>query len=265
MQDITVNVGTATEAEPAVACALALAGRFGAFLTGLQVLPEDPSFATTARSADPPAAAGDDPVSRQAWWGALCRRHGISGAWETPRGMYVPTLALRSLLSDVLVESLPVGSPEGPAIVDELSRILFNGSAPLLLVPRRCTGDFGFRCIAVGWNGSREALRAIHAALPLLRVAHEVIVYDGDRSGLPGAPPRLPLREWLGHRGVRAQWISFDPTRTAGAALHDDAQARQAGLLVVGAWGRSRMSELVLGGATRWLLGHSCLPMLLAH
>lgn len=265
MRDITVNVGTATEAEPAIACALALAGRFGAFLTGLQVLPEVPLFAATAGVAGSPAANGDDPVSRQAWWEALCRRHGISGAWETPHGMYVPTLALRSLLSDVLVESLPVGVPEGPAIVDELSRILFNGSAPLLLVPRHCTGDFGFRRIAVGWNGSREALRAIHAALPLLRVAHEVIVYDGDRSGLPGAPPRLPLREWLEHRGVHAQWIGFDPKQMVGAALHDDAQTWHAGLLVMGAWGRSRMSELVLGGATRWLLGHSCLPMLLAH
>lgn len=265
MRDITVNVDTATEAEPAVACALALATRFGAFLTGLQILPEGPLFTTTAGAARPLAATGNDPVSRQAWWEALCRRHGISGAWETLHGMYVPTLALRSLLSDVLVESLPVELPEGPAIADELSRVLFEGSAPLLLVPRRCAGDFGFRRIAVGWNGSREALRAIHAALPLLRVAHEVIVYDGDRSGLPGAPPTLRLGEWLERRGVRFQWIGFDPKRAAGATLHDDAQARHAELLVMGAWGHSRMSELVTGGATHWLLGHSRLPMLLAH
>jgi len=265
MRDITVNVGVATEAEPAVACALSLAKRFGAFLTGLQILPEAPPLPGTARAAEPLAAAEDAAASRQAWWDALCRRHGVSGAWETPCGMYVPTLALRSLLSDVLVESLPVGSPEGLAIVDELSRVLFKGSAPLLLVPQNCTGDFEFRRIAVGWNGSSEALRAIYAALPLLRVAHEVIVYDGDRSGLPGAPPMLRLREWLGHRGVRCQWIGFDPEQMVGSALHDDAQARHAGLLVMGAWGRSRMSELVLGGATRWLLGHSRLPMLLAH
>lgn len=264
MRDITVNVGAATEAEPAVACALSLAKRFGAFLTGLQILPEVPLFAATAGAAALPAAA-DDPVSRHAWWNALCLRHGVSGAWETPHGRYVPTLALRSLLSDVLVESLPVGSPEGPVIADELSRVLFEGSAPMLLVPQRCAGDFDFRRIAIGWNGSSEALRAIYAALPLLRVAHEVTVYDGDRSGLPGAPPMLQLREWLAHRGVRFHWIGFDPKQKVGSALHDDAQSRHAGLLVMGAWGRPRMSELVLGGVTRWLLGHSRLPMLLAH
>lgn len=51
MRDIAVNVGAATEAEPAVACALPLAGRFGAFLTGLEVVPEAPSFATTTGAA----------------------------------------------------------------------------------------------------------------------------------------------------------------------------------------------------------------------
>ena len=167
MRDITVNVGSATEAEPAVACALSLAKRYGAFLTGLQVLPGNPLFA---------AAAGTDAVSRRTWWEALCRGQGISGAWETPRGAYVPTLALRSLLSDVLVGSLPAGSPEAAAIIEEWSRLLLEGSAPLLLVPQGGTADFDFRHIAIGWNGSGQALRAIRAALPLLRDAHEVTV-----------------------------------------------------------------------------------------
>ena len=256
MRDITVNVGSATEAEPAVACALSLARRYGAFLTGLQVVPGNPPF---------PAAAGADAQSRRAWWEALCRGHGISGAWETPRGPYVPTLALRSLLSDVLVGSLPAGSPEAAPLIEEWSRVLLEGSAPVLLVPRGGTAEFDFRHIAIGWNGSGQALRAIHAALPLLRDAHEVTVYDGCRSGAPGAPPAPWLREWLDRHGVRFQRIDFAPGREVGRRLHDDAQARRAGLLVMGAWGRSRMSERVLGGATHWLLGDSRLPMLLAH
>jgi len=265
MRDITVNVGAATEAEPAVACALALAGRFDAFLTGLEVLPGTPLPVATAGAAASSSAAPGDAASRQAWWQALCRRHGVAGAWETARGRYVPTLALRSLFSDLLVESLPVGSPEGPAVAEALSRVLFEGSAPLLLVPQRFAGDFDFRRIAVGWNGSREALRAIHAALPLLRGADEVTVYDGDRSGPPGTPPALRLREWLERSGVRFHWIGFDGEPMAGEVLDDDAVAWHAGLLVAGAWGRSRMGELVLGGATGWLLGHARLPLLLAH
>jgi len=266
MRDITVNVDLATEAEPAVACALALARRYGALLTGLQIMP--PNLLGSFGMPDALSLSDQEATERRAWWRELCRRHEVAGELELPQGAYVPTLARRSLLSDLLVSPLPMDSPQAPTVAGELSRALFAGSAPLLLVPQGYAGNFDFRSIAIGWNGSPEALRAIHAALPLLREADDVTVFDGDRARPPGMPPALPplpLREWFGRQGIRFHWVGFDPEQDIGPALHGEAQARHAELLVMGAWGRSRMSELVLGGATRWLLAHARMPLLLAH
>ncbi|WNL47157.1 universal stress protein [Dyella sp. BiH032] len=265
MWDIMVNVGRATEAEPAVRCGVAMARRHGAFLTGLQIVPVNPVFLGTADAIGLLALEEGEAESRQLWWEALCRRHEVAGAWEVLRGMYELTLAKRSLLADVMVSPLPVGVPEAPTVAAELTRVLFSGSSPMLLVPEAWHRGFDFRRVAVGWNGSAEALRAIHAALPLLRGADEVLVYDGDRADLPGGRPSLPIQGWLTRHGVKLRWVHFDPEQDVGPALHDEALAQHAELLVMGAWGRSRMSELMLGGATRWLLGNTRLPLFLAH
>jgi nucleotide-binding universal stress UspA family protein len=75
----------------------------------------------------------------------------------------------------------------------------------------------------------------------------------------------LPLRAWLARQGVTVEWERFDDSPHTGKALLDEARAMDADLLVMGAWGRSRLSELVLGGATRHVLDHTHLPVLMAH
>jgi nucleotide-binding universal stress UspA family protein len=93
-----------------------------------------------------------------------------------------------------------------------------------------------------------------------------VQVFDGERSGLPGiSPPPLPLRAWFQRHGIEAKWQPFPVEHDEGPALLAAAKAFGADLLIMGAWGRSRISELALGGATRWMLKHTTLPLFLAH
>ncbi len=77
--------------------------------------------------------------------------------------------------------------------------------------------------------------------------------------------PPIPLYEWLQRHDVDAQWESFQGEPDAGRNLQQRASQLDADLLVLGAWGRSRITELILGGATRWLLEHASLPLFLTR
>jgi nucleotide-binding universal stress UspA family protein len=122
--------------------------------------------------------------------------------------------------------------------------------------------------ILVAWNHSREAMLAVRGALPLLSRAREVVVLDGvapdDELGTRHLP-RLDLAAWLERHGIRAQVRTFAAKNDYGMNILADAKDMQADLIVMGAWGHSRIAQLVLGGTTRHLFQNSDLPLLVAH
>lgn len=267
MLDLIINVDPMRDDAPAVRLGMAIAKRHAAFVTGLHVVAVYPPI-----MAIPEAMALLDMEEKAAavrdiWWYDLCNRFEVKGEWEVIRGVYVPVLAKRSRLADFIVSALPVDAPDAPIGFDNITRTLFADASPMLLVPDSWAGSASPDSILIAWNGSGEAADAIRAALPLLRSARSVRVLDGEIDGLPGvSPPPLPLRQWLSRHGVEVQWQQFNPSgQEAGKALLQEARDMGADLLVMGAWGRSRLSELVLGGATRHVLEHTHLPLLLAH
>ncbi len=266
MLDLIINLDRLEDDTPACVVGLAMARRLGAFATGIHVVAVYPPV-----MAMPEALAMLDTEERAAQtytarWDALCEQHGVKGEWEVIRGAYVPILAKRSRLAQFIVTELPVRNPDAPIGFDNITRTLFDDAAPMLLVPETWRGTGAADRILVAWNGSGEAAGAVKAALPLLKRAAQVTVLDGERTGLPGlSPPPLPLRAWLERHGVSVQWQHFDKGANVGKALLEVAKGMEADLLVMGAWGRSRLSELALGGATRHVLDHAHLPLLMAH
>ncbi len=121
------------------------------------------------------------------------------------------------------------------------------------------------RRVLVAWNGSREATRALHDALPVLDRAERVIVLSvdpGDHRHLPGAD----IATLLARHGVRAEAneTSSDDIEVGDAVLPRAADLG-ADLLVMGAYGRSHVREWAMGGVTRNLLKHMTLPVLMSH
>jgi Universal stress protein family len=144
---------------------------------------------------------------------------------------------------------------------------LLHATRPLLLVPEKAEAigpNVIGKVIAVAWNGSAEAARAIAGALPLLHNADEVHI-------LTAASPRTDveradgLARYFGWHGLSCERHAMYPTSQVGPALLGKARELRADLLVMGGYGRSRVSELVFGGVTRSVLGHYDLPILLAH
>jgi len=117
--------------------------------------------------------------------------------------------------------------------------------------------------IVLAWDGSVQAARAVGAALPFLRLAQQVTVTtagEADRR-----VPAEALLAYLARHEVRAQSESFASAAGVGKGLVEQAARLRADLLVMGAYGHSRLRELVLGGVTRQVLVDAALPVFMVH
>jgi nucleotide-binding universal stress UspA family protein len=170
-------------------------------------------------------------------------------------------------MADITVSRMPSREAGYSTGMDHVTRVLLAAASPMLLVPSTWDGTFRPERVLVAWNSTQESMRALRAAVPFLREAGTVCLVDGASDELPGvAPPPLPVRDWLTRQGIALQTVQQFPAQTSiGEALLDQADAMKADLLVMGAWGHSRVSELVLGGTTRHVLKHAQLPVLLSH
>ena len=198
----------------------------------------------------------------------MLEQHGVAGEWLVAQGEPVEAICHASRWCDLVVAKRPVLNPDAPVGWGTVSRTVFGAGVPVVVVPETAkVGELGERML-IAWNHSREATRAICGALPFLKTASQVVVLDGSEQELQiGARhmPQLDLAAYFARHGIAAEFREFSVRGDYGAAILDSAHAMQADLIVMGAWGHSRIAELVLGGATRHLFQFSDLPLFVAH
>jgi len=155
-------------------------------------------------------------------------------------------------------------APLGVVNRDLPERVALGGGRPVLVVP--FAGRFatlGHQVLAA-WNDSREATRALGDALPLMQRALKVTVLSQRTPDAP-EPSTLVLEAWLARHAVKATFRHEASELEAGEMLLSRATDLDIDLIVMGCYGRSRLSERVLGGATRLLLEQMTVPVLMAH
>ena len=137
-----------------------------------------------------------------------------------------------------------------------------NSHRPVLIVPQRSVKTIA-RHIAIAWNRSGEAARAVHAVLPLLKTADKVtFITVGTLSGAgPGASEMI---QFLRHHGVIASRISVI-NGNAEMEILKSCSAIGADLLAMGAYSHNRVSELLFGGVTQHMLFTADVPVLMLH
>ncbi|MCC5987541.1 MAG: universal stress protein [Pararhodobacter sp.] len=177
-------------------------------------------------------------------------------------------VGLRARFSDLVIQSRPYGPDALPTQEAVIESALFEGQAAVMVVPEaRLDPDFGKR-IVVAWNQSNEALNAVRRALPLLRKAELAIiaVVDPPVHSPERSDPGGLLTQMLARHGVRCEVSVLAKTmpRVSDVLMRFMADA-DAGLLVMGAYGHSRLREAILGGATRNVLENAERPVFLAH
>jgi nucleotide-binding universal stress UspA family protein len=146
--------------------------------------------------------------------------------------------------------------------------VVMGAGRPAIIIPYIGPAATLGQRVLVAWNGSREAARAVNDALPILQQAHSVTVLsvnpdvssDRDRRD-PGADISLHLAR----HDVNVVARTTTREISVGDAILDEIADNGIDLLVMGAYGHSRLREVVLGGVTRHLLEHMTVPVLMSH
>lgn len=164
---------------------------------------------------------------------------------------------------DLIVLGRPGRDSDSPRM-PPLESALFESGKLVLVVPTTVPKTIG-RNVVVAWNGSVEQAHTNALAMGLLRLADTVTVLTVEGSMTPG-PTGEQAATHMRRNGVKATAVTVSPgTRSAGEAILDQADKLGADLLVKGAYTQSRLRQLIFGGATRHILAHAKLPVLMAH
>ena len=255
--------------DPFLSAAVGVARYLDAHLEVLHVSPEPATFVPLIEDGMPvemieqikvnaALLAAQERDAARAAYDRICAASGVAVAWQEIAGSKTAILPAAARFADLLTISKP-----RDYFAEILEAALFESGRPVLILPRRSVSAIGNR-VVVAWNGSVEAARAVTAAVPFLRLTAQVdVVMVGDVA--PQAPPDA-LVPYLSRHGVKAAIHARQlGSRSIGDALLEAALGFEADLLVMGAYGHSRLREWVLGGATRDILISAELPLLMMH
>lgn len=273
MREILVHVKAHEAESEHLEVAARLAREHGARLTALYTLRDIMALKvllgpTAPAVAERASRAQEAMEAAEARFRAWATERQVEGEWLSGEGDAAELLTRHARLFDLLVveQTDPTRDEAGWDVPEQAA---LSSGRPTLVVPH--TGRFptpGARAV-LAWNNSREATHALHGALPILERAEHVTVLAGTARERLGAYTRLPpldIGEILRRRIPNVEVLPFEPSESeAGAAMLEVVYARDASLLVMGAFGRSWLREWVLGGATRTVLEDMRVPVLLAH
>jgi nucleotide-binding universal stress UspA family protein len=286
MRVILVPVADRPECAVALHKAFSLGRELDASVIGFHVRPPGDTPARSPLAHKLPAASGID-----AEWNALIRRRGRkntepgaralfarasqSAAYELhksprakPGAMWLEKtgapsgiIGLHGPVSDLLVVSRP-DSKDGSIARLFMSAALMNSGRPVLVLPQKDCGAIGKR-ICIAWNQGAEAARAVAAALPLLQLAQHVAIASAGPESRPG-PKSTQLVNYLKCWGVKSQRIATrgnDPAKELLGAC----RSSKSDVLVMGAYSRSRYSEMKYGEVTDFMLHRASIPVIMLH
>lgn len=259
-----------------LAFAVSLAKRWQAhliatFVTQPLALHPHASFAVgtglSSMLADYHADAETARAQARAEFDRLTDRRSFTSEWRESDNEAGEALMLHARHASLAILGPPARQSSTTTVLGLSERMIFASGRPCLLVPTGWSSERLGNRIVVGWNGSREATRAIADAMPLLTAAeavHLVVVPDARTQTLFGEDPGADMAAHLARQGAPVV-LEQRQGDDAGAVLLDRCAATDADLLVVGAMGRSRISEFILGGATRTVLDRVDVPVLLSR
>jgi nucleotide-binding universal stress UspA family protein len=271
IRSILVNVDIATPDSPALKYAIGLAEKFDASLIG--VAADQPGIAyagldggavaidvyalerdeveTQLRRAEDAFQALVPPAIKRQWRGFVAER--------------TSTLIDCARIADIVVTTMTTTSTFHYQQVTDLGALVLSSGRPIIDVASM-GAEAKFNKVCIGWKDTREARRAVADALPLLKLAEEVVAltvtegdYAAERASLDD------LLGWLKAHGVAARADVLNNPEHFVDVLETNALSQNADLLVIGGYGHSRMREWLFGGVTRSVLGANSLNRLISN
>lgn len=195
--------------------------------------------------------------------------HGVRAGWaEVNDDPIMAVVAQQALNADLLVlgQHDPSGTSSTGVPFDFVETVMAISGKPALILPYAGVPPMVGKTAVIAWKPTREAARAVSAAVPLLRRARRVHVlsWSGEEEAISG--DQLDLNGYLKLHGVDATWHrEGEEPEALGELLLSRTFDLEADLLVMGCYGHSRAREWILGGTSRTVLRSMTLPVLMAH
>jgi len=269
---VTLEDGEDSDRRLDLACDLA--GAFGAHLIGFRSssigMPLTDSLMDGAMTGELLSLYRDmaetEVQKGRARFEALVKAKGLDGEWRGRVGYPSDLCCQTARAADLLI--LPSHSPSAPHHAPEPVGVLMGCGRPVLITPsNRSSPPFGAPAL-VAWRDSREARRALIAALPLLQRAAGVTVYavcDPDRTEEVEAE-LVDVCTYLARHDIIARpEVALKGDMSIGRQILREALALEVGLIVAGGYGHARLREWALGGVTRDLIETSSICLCLSH
>jgi nucleotide-binding universal stress UspA family protein len=277
LTQLLVHLDATPQAAPRLAVARQIAQAHGAAITALYAATPDFLDMPFVSEAGPGMAAilrklDDEQRARaRAAFGQSLASPGIHANWAEVRGEpMLAAFAQQALLADLLV--LGQYSPDNvqPSGVppDFAEGLMASSGKPALIIPYAGVPAANYGTVVIAWKPTREAARAVSAAMPMLQAARQVHVvsWSGAQATIQVEGDRLTFDGYLKQHGVEAVWHRQDnEPESFGELLLSQAFDLQADLLVMGCYGHSRAREWILGGASRTVLRSMTMPVLMSH
>jgi nucleotide-binding universal stress UspA family protein len=274
-KELIVHIKNDEAQEPYLQITTQLARRFSARATGIFPLPDLALMRHVLdRVSDESAIqqyvreAYERAERYEARFRQAMQRSSVDCDWRTGEGDPAQIMVLAGRVADLIV--IEQRKPQvNESAWDVPETVALSSGTPTLVVPHsRSFGDIGKR-ILIAWNGGREAARAISSALPLLDAADSIVVLNGlskEQFTTVTRRPQLHVRRRLMAHCANVEVADFQPrSGEEGTEILSSAQAHGCDLIVMGAYGHSRVRELLLGGATREIFRNMDRPVLFAH
>jgi nucleotide-binding universal stress UspA family protein len=268
MKSILLQIRDDDGLDSRIAAAIVLSRAFGGHITCLHVTPyqdylvTDPLLAT-ALPVDFSARMERLRLGLKSRVEAILDAETDACNWVHHDGPMADAFIRHSVLSDVIVLSLP-GVDATSEASSFVASVATAARAPVLAVPRSGPSIDVTGAALVAWDGSEEASIALRFALPLLRRASSVHLLEVEEKAVRTG--REPGATYLSRQGIDAiSCHRLASSGDVGQAIVETAGTVDAALIVMGAYGHSRIREFFLGGATRTMLATSSVPLFLAH
>ncbi len=253
-----------------------LARRFDARVDGLHVVPPIQIYADAGLSVSSAIYKTQEELfdteakAIETAFANRCKSEGIDHSWRrltVGSGPAMQKAIAAARLADLVLTAQH--DPDNRAAAYFPEDLVLGSGRPVILVPGAGTfGDIGSR-VLIAWNGSREAARALFDALVLLKpdAALDILTTkDGSHGELATITAPEALAQALARHGFKAAIThSHDGDLPIGEEILSRAADLSADLIIMGGYGHTRLRETVFGGATRTILRHMTVPVLMAH
>ncbi len=185
-----------------------------------------------------------------------------SWEWHQHFGEVEEIVARFSHLADLVIAEQSRHTNLEDALISHMADSLVTAAGcPLLLLPWEWSpAPIGTR-VLIAWKNSKEASAALRASMAFLTASDEVLVLAAEEKDMER--PGSDVVRYLGYHGVRGKLIGT--SGGDGEEIHAIAQQHRCNLVVMGAYAHSRVRELLLGGATDWIMRHTTIPVLMRH